>query len=120
MTAPAMPAALLIQPTSETEPYIVREGQIVIVHARWTQERGPEDCVGIFKAKRDFDPVAEHRLYQHEHPEAGPPQSWSIQTRQHYALWGLRQRGYLEDVKPTYLFLEPFETEIPGKVAHGD
>ena len=120
MTAPAMPATLLIQPTSETEPYIVRAGQIVIVHARYSQNAGPEECVGIFRAVRDFDPVAEHRLYQSEHPEAGPPQSWSVQTRSHYAAWSLTTRGYLEDVRPTYLFLEPFETEIPGKVAHGN
>lgn len=110
----------LIEPTTDTQPYIVPAGTTVIVHQRYSVTDGPQECVGIFKAKRDFDPVAEHRLYQSEHPDAGPPQSWSIQTRTHYAQWSLLTRGYLEDVKPTYLFLEPFEAEIPGKVAHGD
>lgn len=98
----------VIDPAARIEPYFVAAGQTVIIHARYTYQFGPQDCVGIFRATRDFDPIAEHKLFTSAFPSYGPPETWTAKDRNDFVCWAIRERGFLEDTAPTYLFLEPW------------
>lgn len=101
---------------------IIPAGQIVIVHARWSYQHGPQDCLGVFRAVRSFDPTAEQHKFVAAYPGYGPPETWSAKTRVDWALWAVEVAGFMEDATPTYLFLEPWP-EKPAetqKVEHAD
>lgn len=101
-------------------------GQTVIIHARYTYEHGPQECVGIFRAARDFDPVTEHAAYAEAFPQAGSPVNWTEHGRRNFIRWAVLDRRVLEEAVPTYLFLEPWPEKPAAadstteKVAHAD
>jgi hypothetical protein len=87
---------------------IIPAGQIVVFHARYTYEHGPQGCMGIFKAVRSFDPTAEHMRYRQEFPNVGDPSRWSDDDRQEFVRWAVNDKCFLEETAVTYLFLEPW------------
>jgi hypothetical protein len=101
---------------------IIPAGQIVIVHCRWSYEHGPQDCLGVFRAVRSFDPTAEQHKFTAAYPAYGPPEQWSPKDRVDWALWAVEVAGIMEEAFPTYLFLEPWpeKPEAAEKVAHAD
>lgn len=108
-------------------PYgIVPAGQTVVIHARYSYEHGPQDCQGIFRAVRDFDPTAEAVAYAIAFPQAGDPVTWTEDGRRNFLRWAVLDRRVLEEAVPTYLFLEPWPEKPAAadgtteKVAHGD
>ena len=108
--------------TADQKPFAIAAGETVVIHARFRYGVGAEECVGIFRATRDFDPVAEHQAYAAAYPKAGPPQTWTPADRNAFVLWAVHVAGFLEHEKPFYLFLEPWpeKPEAAEKVAHAD
>jgi hypothetical protein len=101
-------------------------GQTVILCTRYTYEHGAQDCQGIFRAVRDFDPTAEAAAYAEAFPQAGEPVNWTDDGRRNFIRWAVLDRRVLEEAVPTYLFLEPWPEKPAAadgtteKVAHGD
>lgn len=100
---------------------VIPAGDTVVVHARWTYDRGAQECMGVFIAARDFDPVAEHRRYAEAFPKAGHPTDWTAADRQAFMLWAVHVAKFLKSAEPFFLFLEPWPEKPAGeKVAHAD
>jgi hypothetical protein len=124
MTA-AIPNDTVLVPAGP-EPHMITAGETVVIHARFRYGVGAEECVGIFRATRNFDPVAEHAAYAAAYPKAGPPQTWTPADRNAFVLWAVHVAGFLEHEKPFYLFLEPWPEkpeaadDTTEKVAHAD
>lgn len=97
--------------TAPASPYpVIPEGRIVAIYARWVPDQGPVGCVGIYRAKKDFDPVEEHRHFSAQFPDYGDPVTWTESDRHDWAAWACGARGFLEVYEPSYLFMEPFQT----------
>lgn len=100
--------AMKDQPVDTAPPApVIPAGRIVAIYARWVPDKGPAACVGIYQAKRDFDPVEEHRLFSAQFPDYGDPVTWTERDRHDWAAWAVGARGFLEPYEPAYIFMEP-------------